>query len=82
MAFSPLDVVPYGSTILKGVGAAVLLYFYLVAKYPDRAIGTKARPDIPGRKGLPMLARIHPFSIMLILIFSRPCTASEIHFTS
>lgn len=28
---------------------------YLLVKYPDRAIGTRARPDLRGPKGLPIL---------------------------
>lgn len=39
------------------VGLSGLL-LYLVIKYPDRSIGTNARPDLTGPKGLPLIGNV------------------------
>lgn len=34
------------------------ILLYLIIKYPDRSIGTNARPDLTGPKGLPLIGNL------------------------
>jgi hypothetical protein len=34
------------------------ILFYLIIKYPDRSIGTRARPGLKGPKGLPLIGNL------------------------
>lgn len=46
------------SLVSQAAVAFLIFAIFLIFRYPDRYVGTEARPELPGPKGLPLIGNV------------------------